>query len=106
MRLADKKNQTSGQNKCYHGASTNLNVLQNCSHGVVNLGLHGHAIGDNNTTKSQNMSEGLDAVATSTVNNDVDGVTTNESLEIGTPFFYSRRVSKMSTLLFKNARRQ
>lgn len=71
----------------YHGTATDLNVLQDCSHGVVDLGLHGHAIGHNNATKAQNLCESLDTVAASAVNDNIDRFTTSQSLEIGSPFF-------------------
>lgn len=73
--------------KFYHGTSTDLNILQDRGHGVVDLGLHGHAIGHDNATKTQNMSEGLDTVAASAIDDNIDGITTSESLEIGSPFF-------------------
>ena len=73
--------------KLYHGASTDLNILQDRGHGVVDLGLHGHTIGYDNATKAQNMCEGLDTVATSAVDDNVDELTTSESLEVGSPFF-------------------
>lgn len=69
----------------HHGASTDLNVTQDGSHGIVDLGLDSHSVGDDDASQAKKLGKDLDAVTTSTINDDVKGLTVGKVLKMRTP---------------------
>lgn len=81
--------------RTHHGASTDLDVAQDGSHGIVDLGLDGHSIGDNDASHAKKLSEGLEAITSSTVNDYVKGFTMSKVLKLGIPLVYIVDVNEL-----------
>jgi hypothetical protein len=64
-------------------------------HGIVDLELNGHSIGDNDASHAKKISEGLEAIASSTVNDYVKGFAMSKLLKLGNPFVYTVDINEL-----------